>query len=130
MILHTSQPERSVMSNGLLFASSRFFILALLVSCSLSALSAPFLSSSESNLYLSLNLHKREFPGRTDGPRRCSLSSSLSPYLKVKVGLYLSELSLCAGYLVLLSGDVSLNPGPDQCAGCLKGIRTRQPQVP
>ena len=41
------------------------------------------------------------------------------------------KLSLGASYLVLLAGDVSLNPGPiiDQCAVCKKGCRRNQRAV-
>lgn len=43
--------------------------------------------------------------------RRFSIVAK-APSWKVRVGLRLLKLSICAGYLVLLSGDVSLNPGP------------------
>ena len=100
------------MANGLLFVSSSFFLLVLLVSSSLLALHFPSLSTSENNLFLSLNLHKKVFPGRNSGPRRSSSISALPPYLKLKAGLFLSEVGISALLLVILSGDVSMNPGP------------------
>ena len=44
--------------------------------------------------------------------RHYSTSPSIPPCWKARAGLKQVKLSLCAGYLVLLSGDVSLNPGP------------------
>ena len=44
--------------------------------------------------------------------RHYSTSPSIPPCWKARAGLKLVKLSLCAGYLVLLSGDVSPNPGP------------------
>ena len=41
-----------------------------------------------------------------------STSSSIPSCWKARPGLKLVKLTLCAGYLVLLSGDVSLNSGP------------------
>ena len=57
--------------------------------------------------------------------------------MKARAGVNLVKLSMCAGYLVLLSGDVSLNPGPSiqletealKCAFCLKIIRKNQPRL-
>ncbi|XP_048582992.1 uncharacterized protein LOC5512908 isoform X1 [Nematostella vectensis] len=71
-------------------------------------------------------------PGRNEkgANRRYLTTQQLPPFLKARTALYLSGLSIYAGYLVLLSGDVSLNPGPTNCAVCLKGIRARQPRLP
>ena len=102
----------SNMANGLHFLSSRFFLFILLFSSTLLALNAPALSANESNLFLSLNLHKRDFPSRNSGPRRCLSISTVPPYLKFKAALFVSEVGISALFLVILSGDVSLNPGP------------------
>ena len=49
---------------------------------------------------------------------------------KMKSMLYFTNLGLCAWYLILLSGDIQVNPGPtgrikDPCSICLKGCRTK-----
>ena len=45
------------------------------------------------------------------------------PLCKLQAGLKLLNISLAASFLVVLAGDVSLNPGPetDPCALCSKG---------
>jgi hypothetical protein len=62
--------------------------------------------------------------------------ASVSSYQKAVSGINLIKLSMCAGYLVLLAGDVSLNPGPfteignnEQCPSCSKVIRKNQPRL-
>ena len=51
-------------------------------------------------------------------------------------GIYLVKLSMYAGYLLLLAGDVSLNPGPStgnrngqMCPACSKAIRQNQSRL-
>ena len=53
------------------------------------------------------------------------------PLCKLQAGLKLLNISLAASFLVVLAGDVSLNPGPetDQCALCAKGCRKNQRAV-
>ena len=62
----------------------------------------------------------------------------MPPCWKARAGLYLAKLfHLRASYLVLLSGDVSVNPGPakstaseaKKCAFCLKFLNKRQARV-
>ena len=53
------------------------------------------------------------------------------------MGVNLAKLSMLAGYLVLLAGDVSSNPGPSiqleskasKCAFCSKILRKKQPRM-
>ena len=54
----------------------------------------------------------KAFPGRNSGPRRFRCAE-ISSQRKVMAGIRLLNLSLSASMLVLLSGDVSLNPGPN-----------------
>ena len=67
-------------------------------------------------LMCALKLDIKQFPTRnTPGLPRHSPSTtkaSLPPSCKLKVSLHLLKLSVVASSLVLLSGDVSLNPGP------------------
>ncbi|CAB3999980.1 Hypothetical predicted protein [Paramuricea clavata] len=67
-------------------------------------------------LMCALKLDIKQFPTRnTPGLPRHSPSTtkaSLPPSCKLKVSLHLLKLSMVASSLVLLSGDVSLNPGP------------------
>ena len=53
------------------------------------------------------------------------------PLCKLQAGLKLLNISLAASFLVVLAGDVSLNPGPetDSCALCTKGCRKNQRAV-
>ena len=54
----------------------------------------------------------KAFPGRNYGPR-CFKCAEISSQRKVMAGIRLLNLSLSASMLVLLFGDVSLNPGPN-----------------
>ena len=80
---------------------------------------------------------KSSFPGRNEGlSRQYSTRQRVPPCLKAVAGIYLTKLSLSAGILLLLSGDISLNPGPsknyavEKCSVCLKQINKRQPRLP
>ena len=100
------------MAGGLQFLSSRF-ILLLFISYSLgSPLKFPNQQLSNGSLFLSLNLGSRVFPGRNCGLRRVVHGSGLPPYLKAKAGLFVAEIGLSTLMLVLLSGDICVNPGP------------------
>ena len=71
-------------------------------------------------------------PGCSPGTKLRQCSSRIeSPSWKISVAINLVKLSLSASYLVLLSGDVSLNPGPikDPCVLCGKGCRRNQRAV-
>lgn len=64
-----------------------------------------------------LKLDVKHFPGRnTPGlPRHSRRRVILPPSLKLKIGLHLLRASITASCLIILAGDVSLNPGP----GCM-----------
>ena len=73
------------------------------------------LAKGASCLLYALKLDVKQFPTRNTPslPRHSSTTkASLPPSCKLKVGLHLLKLSLVASSLVLLSGDVSINPGP------------------
>lgn len=77
---------------------------------------------------------KISYPGRNDGLTRKYISGQrVLPCVKIAKALLLVKLSLSASYIVLLSGDVSRNPGPTKfsttevCAVCLKEITKKQP---
>ena len=84
---------------------------------------------------LSLKLDAKSYPGRNDLRRNAGVSKSglrkdLSRRDKLRNVLRLTNLSMCAWYLILLSGDIQLNPGPtrrekDPCSICSKGCRTK-----
>ena len=54
----------------------------------------------------------RSYPSCNSGiPRRCK-GVNMPLYQTAIRGIYLVELSMYAGYLLLLAGNLSLNPGP------------------
>ena len=57
--------------------------------------------------------------------------NGLPPVLKTKAIINLLNITLATSYLVLLSGDVSSNPGPmkDPCGNCAKSCRSNQRAV-
>ena len=63
--------------------------------------------------------------------RRSRQGSILPPCLKGKVFCHLVNLALTAFCLILLSGDISENPGPvkDPCGVCSKGCRKNQKAI-
>ena len=74
----------------------------------------PKITKGTSSIMLDLKLDVKQFPGRnTSGfPRRSRRRASLTPSVKLKIGLHLLNASMAASCLILLAGDVSLNPGP------------------
>ena len=87
------------------------------------------LAHDASSIFVMTEAHIRTFPSRNSGMKRQQCSTGIkSPSCKVNAGIKLMKLSLGASYLVLLAGDVSLNPGPiiDPCAVCKKGCRRNQ----
>ena len=90
------------------------------------------LDNDVSSIFVASKLDLRSYPSRNSGlPRRYRTTTRLPPYLKASVGIDLARISICAGYLVLLAGDISENPGPAArtlaCPSCSKGIRRNQP---
>ena len=89
------------------------------------------------NLMVASGGDKSSCPGRNEGlSRHYSTRQRVPPCLKAVAGIYLTKLSLSVGILLLLSGDISLNPGPsknyaaEKCSVCLKQINKRQPRLP
>ena len=83
------------------------------------------------SLAVASNADVKLFPGRNSGLHRCPCTHDVPPLCKLQAGLKLLNISLAASFLVVLAGDVSLNPGPetDPCALCTKGCRKNQRAV-
>ena len=87
------------------------------------------------SVYLSLKLDAKSYHGRNDlrknaGVTKNGLRKGLPLSVKLRGMLCLTNLSMCSWYLILLSGDIQLNPGPtrmvkDPCAVWSKGCRTK-----
>ena len=84
-----------------------------------------------SSLAVASNADVKLFPGRNSGLHRRPRTHDVPPLCKLQAGLKLLNTSLAASFLVVLAGDVSLNPGPgtDPCALCTKGCRKNQRAV-
>ena len=54
----------------------------------------------------------RSYPSRNSGILCCCNGVNMPLYQTAMRGIYLLKLSTYAGYLLLLAGDVSLNPSP------------------
>ena len=95
------------------FALSRYLSILFLLSTIISSLRVCRVSNPAAALLVAFNGDRLNVPSRNHcSSRHYSTSPSSPPFWKARAGLKLVKLSLCAGYLVLLSGDVSLNPGP------------------
>ena len=88
-------------------------------------------SNDGSFLLIARKLNYMQYPSRNSSlwhrrPRGPTLPSPL----KALAGLYMLNTSLCAS-LILLSGDINLNPGPvkDPCFLCNKGCRSNQKAI-
>lgn len=73
-----------------------------------------------SSLAVASNADVKLFPGWNSGLNRRSGARDVPSLRKLQAGLKLLNISLAASFLVVLAGDVSLNPGPktDPCALC------------
>ena len=69
------------------------------------------ITTRSSSIYSAMKWDVKAFPGRNSGPRRYKYVE-ISSAKKVMAGIRLLNLTMSASMLVLLSGDVSLNPGP------------------
>ena len=81
-----------------------------------------------SSLAVASNADVKLFPGRNSGLHRRPHAHDVPPLCKLQAGLKLLNISLEASFLVVLAGDVSLNPGPktDPCVLCAKCCRKSQ----
>lgn len=86
---------------------------------------------NQGNVFVDLKLNSISYPGHNSGLPRQSRVVSTEPSLKFQSCIYLANIGLSASLVVLLSGDVSLNPGlvKDPCAVCLNGCRSNQKTV-
>lgn len=84
-----------------------------------------------SSLAVASNADVKLFPGRNSGAHGRPRAHNVPPLCKLQAGLKLLNISLAASFLVVLAGDVSLNPGSetDPCALCAKGCRKHQRAV-
>ena len=95
------------------FALSRYLSLLFLLSTIIFSLHVYRVSNPSAAFLVVFNGNRYYVPDQNHcSSRHYSASPSTPPCWKARAGLKLVRLSLCAGYLVLLSGDVSLNPGP------------------
>ena len=95
------------------FALSRYLSLLFMLSTIISSLHVYRVSYPAAAFLVAFDGDRHNVPDRNHcSSRHCSTSPSILPGWKARFRLKLVKLSLCAGYLVLLSGDVSLNPGP------------------
>ena len=100
------------MAAGLLSATFLFVLLVLLASSVWPVLSTHRLLSSHGSLFLALKLDNQASPRDSPLPKSSCCGTTLPPCLKMKAGLYVSKIGMSALFLVLLSGDVCINPGP------------------
>ncbi|EDO29189.1 predicted protein [Nematostella vectensis] len=95
-----------------LYASSRFILLVLLLS-SLKWFDKPNTSLlNQSSWFSAFNLGCKVFPSRNCGLQRSSSGPRMPPCLKLRASIYMTKVGICAFSLIILSGDISLNPGP------------------
>lgn len=77
------------------------------------------IDNKASIVYVSSGLSVKHFPTRNSGlVRKYERKSMVGPSLKCVAALKIANITFCAAYVVLLSGDVMTNPGPikDLCA--------------
>lgn len=90
------------------------------------------IDSKASLVYVSTGLDVKLFPSRNSGLlRKYEWKSQVLPCLKCVAGLKFGNITFCAAYLVLLSGDIMTYPGPtkDLCTVCSKGCRKNQKAI-
>ena len=126
------------MACGCLNWFSVYVTALLLISCILTSYSETGSSNSSSLIWSGSGGDKVLYHGRNSGlSRKYKANQQLSSCSKARSGIYLVKLSMCAGYIVLLSGDVSTNPGPANsakvqaldCGFCMKAIKKNQPRM-
>ena len=76
------------------------------------------------SLHVCAGLDKKIFPGRNSGWPRRSRKVGLSPSLKLNAALQLANALLLSSLIILLAGDVSINPGPDASFDCPLNLST------
>ena len=120
------------MAEKLIFYRSCLFV----VWISLMIILSPQKSTSKVNnkarkVYILSGLDIKHFPSRDSGlPRKYDQESHVSPSLKRITAILVTSMSMSAGFLVFLAGDISLSPGPIKnsaivCPGCSKVIETK-----
>ena len=108
----TPASDTNKMAGRLLLRSSRYILLVLFVSSLWPTKNTTNLLPNQMSLFVALKLDSKTFPGRNSDPQMHSRGHALPPCLKIKSALSISKIGMSALCLVILSGDVSLNPGP------------------
>ena len=113
-----------------------FFMLLLFLSYVTSTKPYDGTAKDITSTFVVSKLDIRLYPSRNSGLPRRSTTTSVPPCQKAKRGIYLVKLSMCAGYLLLLADDVSLNSRPStgtgnaqMCPSCCKVIRRNQTRL-
>ncbi len=123
------------MASGCLNRFSVYVTALLLINCILTSYSETGSSDSSSLIWSGSGGDKVLYHGRNSGlSRKYNANQQLSSCSKVRAGIYLVRLYMCAGYIILLSGDVSTNSGPVNsvevqaldCGFCMKAIKKNQ----
>ena len=108
------------------FCRSWIFVVWILLTIILGSQNPAIKIDSEASLvYVSTGLDVKLFPSRNSGlVRKYERQSQVSPCLKCVAGLKFGNITFCAAYIVLLSGDIMTNPGPtkDPCTVCSKDV--------
>ena len=116
------------MAGGRLLSRSATLVMLMVVELLLqSSVQRVKIINPSSSLAVALNADVTLFPDRNSGLHRRPRTHDVPPLCKLQAGLKLLNISLAASFLVVLAGDVSLNPGPetDPCALCTKGRRKK-----
>ncbi len=93
------------------FSCSALFIIFLSATFSLTIQKPTGYDLKASSLLIGNRGDIKSFPGRNSGLSRRSRVTSIVPLsLKSKAGMEISNVLLCASYIILLAGDVSSNP--------------------
>ena len=120
------------MAGGRLLSRSATLVMLMVVELLLqSSVQRVKIINPSSSLAVASNADVTLFPGRNSGLHRRPRTHDVPPLCKLQAGLKLLNISLAASFLVVLAGDVSLNPGPetDHCALCTKGCQKNQRAV-
>ena len=102
-----------VMAPRRIFVASTIFILYLYLYAIIDSGNTVNDATEISTILISTGGDVMKYPSRNSGdlPRR-SRNPSISTALKLKAGMQLLKISLTAYSIILLAGDVSINPGP------------------
>ncbi|XP_031563635.1 uncharacterized protein LOC116299143 [Actinia tenebrosa] len=103
------------MARRAVLLSSRFYLIFLMLFVILNSQKPTRKLNNHAIItYVSNGLDVKQFPSRNSRlSRSCSNKQQMPPSLKFKAGVFISKAGFLALSLVVLAGDVSVNPGPD-----------------